>query len=129
MKKHETPIQMRFADTDALGHINNVSYIAYSETARLAFLRVLGGPVRSLILAHIAVDFRKQVIFGEDVVIQSWVERIGSTSVTIIQHLMANGVLAAEMNNVVVSFDYATQRATPWRDEARAALTEYLAAQ
>lgn len=123
---HSTPIQMRFADTDALGHINNVSYIAYAETGRLAFLKALGGAVRSLILAHVAVDFRKQVVFGEDVVIETWVEKIGATSVTLLQRIMANDILAADIRSVVVSFDYAAQRAQPWSDEARAALGAYL---
>lgn len=117
---------MRFADTDALGHVNNVSYIAYSETARLHFLFVLGGPVRSLILAHVSVDFRKQVVYTDEVVVETWVERIGTSSVTLLQRVMANGVLAADIKNVVVSFDYAAQKAKPWTDEQRTALTEYL---
>ena len=127
MKTHSTPIQVRFADTDALGHVNNVSYIAYSETARLDFLQLLGRTVRSLILAHVSVDFRKQVAYTDAIVVESWVERIGSSSVTLQQRVMANGALAADIKNVVVSFDYETQRARPWTDDQRAALNEFLA--
>ena len=62
---HRTPIQVRFADTDAQGHLNNGSFAIYAETARLAFFRDLGSAVGSLILAHLAIDFRRQVRFGE----------------------------------------------------------------
>ena len=30
---HRTPVQMRFADTDALGHVNNGSFVLYAEIA------------------------------------------------------------------------------------------------
>jgi acyl-CoA thioester hydrolase len=127
-KVHRLDIQMRFSDTDALGHVNNGSFVIYSEAGRLAFAGILGSGVRSLILARIAVDFRKQVVFGESIVVETWVERIGTTSVTLRQHIRANGALAAEVSSVVVSFDYAEQRPKAWSPEATAALAQYIAA-
>jgi acyl-CoA thioester hydrolase len=124
---HRTPIQVRFADTDALGHVNNGSYVVFAETGRLDFLRRLGSEARALILAHLAVDFRRQVRFGEAVDVDTWVERVGTTSVTMRQAILADGVLAAEVRSVVVSFDYGAQRPVPWSDAARAALSARLA--
>ena len=60
-RTHHTPMQLRFADTDALGHINNGSFVVYAETARLTFLNQILDASRSSILAHIAVDFRQQI--------------------------------------------------------------------
>ena len=125
-KTHVTEIQMRFADTDALGHINNGSFIVYAETGRLELLRLLGGAFRAVILAHVAADFRRQVVFGERVAVETWVDRVGTTSVTLQQIICANGAVAAEVKSVVVSFDYATQRPTPWTDEARPLLSAYV---
>ena len=125
-KTHHSDIQMRFADTDALGHVNNGSFIVYAETGRLQFLALLGGAVRSLILAHISADFRRQVKFGEVVAVETWVERIGTTSVTLRQLVHASGAVAVEVRSVVVSFDYKSQRPTVWSAESRAALNEYL---
>jgi len=34
---HYTPIQIRFADLDALNHVNNANYMTYMETARMAY--------------------------------------------------------------------------------------------
>jgi acyl-CoA thioester hydrolase len=123
---HTAEIQMRFADTDALGHINNGSFIIYAETGRLEFLKVLGSAVRSLILAHLAIDFRRQVRFGEPVAVETWVEAVGNSSVTMRQIVRASGAVAAEVRSVVVYFDYEAQRSQPWTPALRAALAEYI---
>ena len=125
-RAHRVDVQMRFADTDALGHVNNGSFTVYAETGRLEFLRALGTEVRALILAHLAVDFRRQVRFGEPVAVDTWVERVGTTSVTLRQAVLASGRVAAEVRSVVVCFDYAAQRPTPWPDATRAALAAYV---
>lgn len=122
---HNIDIQMRFADTDALGHVNNASFVLYAETARLSFLGVLGTNVRSLILAHLAIDFRKQVRFGEAISVATRVEKIGTTSVTLLQTVIVRETVAADIRSVVVSYDYEGQRATPWSAESRALLEEY----
>jgi acyl-CoA thioester hydrolase len=119
-RPHRVEIQMRFSDTDALGHLNNGSYAVYAETARLEFLRVLGETRPSMILAHLALDFRRQVRFGESVYVDTWVERIGTTSVALRHVVWAAGERAAEVRAVVVSFDYGAQRPRPWTDEQRA---------
>lgn len=126
---HRTAIQMRFADTDALGHVNNGSFALYAETARLEFLARLGSAARSLILAHLAIDFRKQVMFGQGIEVETAVERIGTSSVTMHQRILADGERAADVRSVVVFFDYATQRAQPWTDEIRAALSPFVEAE
>ena len=118
---------MRFADTDALGHVNNGSFIVYAETGRLEFLGLLGGAVRSLILAHLSVDFRRQVHFGESLAVETWVERVGTTSVTLRQAIRAGDAVAAEVRSVVVFFDYAAQRPQPWSAELRSMLEAYSA--
>ncbi|MEA2609282.1 MAG: Thioesterase-like superfamily, partial [Chloroflexota bacterium] len=32
---HRVEIVVRFADTDAMGHVNNAVYLSYMETARI----------------------------------------------------------------------------------------------
>jgi acyl-CoA thioester hydrolase len=119
---HRTEIQVRFADTDAQGHLNNGSYAIYAETARLAFFRDLGSTVGSLILAHLAIDFRRQVRFGEAVAVDTWVERVGTTSVTLRHAIRADGVVSADVRSVVVRFDYESQRPARWTEAQRADL-------
>jgi len=125
---HRTDIQVRFADSDALGHINNASYATYAEMARLAFLSTLGESVRRMILANITIDFRRQVQVTDTVHVDSWVERLGTSSMAIAHTIFASGERAADVTSVVVYFDYASSRAMPLTDEMRAGLSPYLRA-
>jgi acyl-CoA thioester hydrolase len=122
---HVTPIQMRWADTDALGHINNVSFVAYVETARIAMFDAMQAPARAFILAHVSVDFRSQIRFGQQLEVRSWVEAIGSASATLRQQIFADSVLAGDGKAVVVHFDYEAQRSKPWPADLRASLERY----
>jgi acyl-CoA thioester hydrolase len=124
-RTHRLPIQIRFADTDAAGHINNAVYATYGEASRLAFLeslspeaaamvrriadRSVGSPGLGLILAHLSIDFRRQVTFGQVAHVDTCVTAIGRKSLTLRQTLHVDRHIAAEMRAVVVVFDYGAQ--------------------
>ncbi|HEX9165562.1 MAG TPA: thioesterase family protein [Gemmatimonadales bacterium] len=113
MIPHRIEIQVRFADTDALGHINNASYATWSELARLRFLGESDHAPVTFILAHLAIDFRRQVDYTDTVHVESRISAIGNTSFTMAQVVYANGAVAAEVKSVIVSFDYRGQRSIP----------------
>lgn len=121
-----TDIQVRFFDTDALGHVSNIAFSLYVEQARVAFFRALGMGRITLILAHISLDFRKQIKFGDAVYVETKVEKLGNTSVTLMQQVFSNNELAAEVTSVVVLFDYEAQKPKPIADDLRQKLSEYL---
>lgn len=122
---HHTDVQMRFADTDALGHINNRSHVVYAEIARLDFFRAIGASVKSLILARIAVDFRAQAIYNQVISVETKVARVGNASVTLTQAVLADGAVVADVESVVVHFDYDVNRSSPWPNTDRSALERY----
>jgi len=124
---HTTDIQVRFADTDALGHLNNASYALFAETARIAFFRDTKIVVTSLILARLELDFIRQVKHGEAVQVVNSIEKIGNSSITMLQTVTAETEPACQVRSVVVHFDYASN--TPLRvpDEARVNLEPYIA--
>ncbi len=122
-----TPIQVRFADTDALGHVNNAAFASWVELGRLELVgKTRGGVgprgVGSLILAHLAIDFRLQVHLGQHVELETWVQRIGRSSIELGQRVVADGRTAADIASVVVWYDYAAQRSAPVPDGVRASL-------
>ena len=125
---HRIDIQVRFADTDAMGHLNNASYALYAETARLEFMRSAGAPVTDLILARLAIDFRRQATYGSPTHVESWIDRIGRSSIGIAHKVVSDGQVAAEISSVIVHFDYATARAIDIPDDLRTRLEPYLAA-
>lgn len=126
MEPFRTDIQVRFSDTDALGHLNNIAYALYAEQARVdLFNQVLHKGRRGdvfVILAHIALDFIRQIRFGERVYVMTQVSQLGRTSVTLLQEVYAENELAAKVSSVVVLFDFKTQKPTPLPDELRAQL-------
>lgn len=125
-KAHETEIQVRFSDTDALGHVNNASFAQYSEIGRLSFGSDTGQLVKSLILARLAIDFRAQINLGDRVIVRTWVERIGRSSVTMKQTILANGRIAADIGCVIVYFDYATNRPKELTPELKVPMEAFL---
>lgn len=126
MKSHRTDIQLRWSDTDALGHLNNTSFASYAELGRLDFLQRSFAAVGSLILANLSIDFRRQVRYGADVHVETWIEKVGRTSITLRQDVFANGEVAAEARSVVVHFDYAAQQKLELSAEARERLAPFV---
>lgn len=119
-------IQVRFGDTDALGHVNNASFAAYVEVARLDFLTLFGKSVRSLILASLYIDFRRQVRFDEAVHVETRIQRIGTSSITLEQTVFAMGQRAADARSTVVYFDYANGKSRELTAEMRESLAPYV---
>jgi len=124
---HRIQIQMRFGDTDALGHVNNASFASYAEVARLDFLRLFGKSVRSLILASLHIDFRRQVKFDESVHVETYVQRLGTTSITLVQTVFAGDERAADVRSTVVYFDYANGKSRELTPEMRESLAPFVA--
>jgi acyl-CoA thioester hydrolase len=122
---HHTPIQVRFGDTDALGHVNNASFAQYAETARLDFLAQFDVDVSSIILARLAIDFKSQVRFGDTAHVETRVQRVGRTSIGLLQQVIVNGSSAAEIQTVVVLFDYQRRSSQPIPASFRQQLAKY----
>jgi acyl-CoA thioester hydrolase len=123
--RHRTPVQVRFRDTDAFGHVNNAVFFSYIELARIRyFLDVLqpGEPFDRLplILARVELDFRSPIMFGEAVEVETRVDRIGRTSVGMSHRMTADGRLVGDAQSVLVTYDYEIARPMPVPDEWRA---------
>ena len=85
---HLLPVQLRFGDTDRFGHVNNANFATYVESARIAFLTSLGHPLGSMILARLAIDFRRQLQMSDPLLVLSRVERLGNSSIGLRQLLV-----------------------------------------
>lgn len=118
----ELEVQVRFGDTDVLGHVNNAVYASYAELGRIDLMRRVSWDQGGPILARLAIDFVAQVRLGSRVVVTTRVARIGRSSIAMHQELLADGELAARIESVVVWFDYEAQRAVPVPDDVRTAL-------
>jgi acyl-CoA thioester hydrolase len=124
--RHRTTLQVRFRDIDAFGHVNNAVFFSYVEFARIRYLLDVLRPERPfdelpLILARVELDFRTPIAFGEEVVVETRLERVGRTSFDMVHRMVAGpeGRLVGDVQTVLVTYDYATARPIPVPDEWR----------
>jgi len=120
-------ITPRFAETDALGHINNTVLPVWFEQGRHRIFEAIH-PAMSLndwpiILAKISVNFVAQIYFGEDVTIRTGIEKVGNTSVIVKHEAWQRDSLVASGDAVMVYFDYQTNQPTPIPQSVRERLT------
>ncbi len=122
------PIEVRFADTDAMGHVNNASYLTYCEIARAAYYEaVTGVPLplgtrgasEGMILAEARITYRTPAFYGETLTIEARVERIGRSSyrqefrLTAPQSRYGDARLVALSDSTQVMYDYHAERPIP----------------
>jgi len=130
--RHRTVVQVRFRDIDAFGHVNNAVFFSYVELARIRYLLDVLQPDTSfdrlpLILARVELDFRSPIAFGEEVTVETRVERIGRTSFEMRHRMTAgrDGRLAGDVQTVLVTYDYAETRPMPVPDHWRSRMAEH----
>jgi acyl-CoA thioester hydrolase len=114
---------VRFADTDAIGHVNNVSFAAYLETGRTTFARACGLPVglqplgQHIVLARVEIDYRVEVHWPAVLDLGSAIVRLGRSSITLIQGVFIGDLCVATGREVLVMVDTATGRPSPLPEE------------
>jgi acyl-CoA thioester hydrolase len=124
-------VEIRFADTDAMGHVNNANYLTYCEIARADYYEaVTGRPLplgvhgaeEGMILAELRMTYRAPAFYGETLAVETRVARIGRSSFTMEHRLSApdsrygSRRLVAVAESVLVAYDYAAERPIPVAD-------------
>jgi acyl-CoA thioester hydrolase len=138
--RYRREMEVRFGDTDAMGHVNNATFLTYLEMARLGYHEaVIGRPLplathgasESMILAEVRLTFRSPAYYGETLTIEARVGRVGRTSFTQDYRITApasrygEARLVAVADAVQVMYDYATERPVPVSDDMATALEAY----
>ena len=118
-------MDVRFADMDSMGHVNNAVYLTYFEAARMAYWMHVTGRTdlkdMDMILARAEVDFRSPLVAPESIEVGVGCASIGRTSFVLEQdmHERKTGRLVAEARKVLVHYDYNTLRAIPIGEDLR----------
>lgn len=123
-------VPTRWADNDVYGHVNNVVYYSWFDTAVNAwlvergFLDIAGSAVVGLVV-ETSCSYFESLAFPEPVEVGLGVERLGNSSVTYrIGVFREGGALAAAQGRFThVYVDRATQRPVPIPTDLRAALS------
>ncbi|MEO8672973.1 MAG: thioesterase family protein [Tahibacter sp.] len=117
------PIRVRWRDLDAFNHVNNANFLTYLEEARLVWLSGIEGPWFGAtwmpVLAATNVNYRAQIEWPGEVVVELYCQRIGQSSVTV-AHRIVSAVnhehLHSDGNVVMVWIEPATGRSVPLPD-------------
>jgi acyl-CoA thioester hydrolase len=120
-----------------MGHVNNAMYLTYLEMARVGYyVLATGRPLplgvhgaeEGLILADIRVAFRAPAFYGETLLVESRVPRVGRTSIAMDHRItaptsrVAPARLIAVAESVLVTYDYRAARPTAVPAEIVAAI-------
>ena len=112
---------IRFADLDRQGHVNNAVFATFSEVGRVAFMydpeRPLVSEGGSFVIARLLIDFRAELFWPGMVDIGTGVVRVGRSSFTLAQGIFNDGRLVATTEATIVMVDRQTRRSTPLPSE------------
>ena len=107
-------LQVRFSDTDAVGHISSGSYAAFAEVGRDTFFRTLPEDVSEIpffVLRHLSLDYPAEARYGQVFTLHTRPIKLGAKSLTLEQTVSADDKLVCTVTVVMVAFDQATRRA------------------
>lgn len=129
----EIDIYVRFCETDAAGHVNNISYFIYIEEARTKFIQAIGFGREErenlgFIIASAKCDFAAQAYAYQTLKVATHVSRIGEKSFTLQHTIKAadTGAVVATGSAVIVCFNFQNQQSVTIPLQLRSALEQYL---
>ena len=135
--RHVYECPLRWADLDALGHVNNVTYVDYLQEARIDLLRAhapdrgAGELAEGLVVVRHEVEFVAPLTFRhEPIAIETWVTEIRAASFTMAYEIFdetpAGRVVYVRAITVLTPFVFATERPRRITGEERELLGQFL---
>jgi acyl-CoA thioester hydrolase len=110
-------IDPRVSETDGVGHINNTTVPIWFEAGRNEIFKLFT-PDSSfqhwkMIILNMNVGYVKQIYFGKNVEVDTWVKKIGNTSLELYEEILQEGEVCAKGTVVYVNFNLNTQKSEP----------------
>lgn len=125
----ETPVQIRFEDTDMYGHVNNTNIQSYFDIGKCDYyVKVFKIPMlhieKGLIGKANSNVYEAQTRFGEELVVYTEIQKVGTKSMTFYQeiHNRHTGELKAYSTAVLVAYNFHEQETIPVPEEWKRAM-------
>jgi acyl-CoA thioester hydrolase len=127
------PIQVRYNDIDAQGHVNNAKYVTYIEYARFGYITELGlwdGKSfmdLGLIVADCHIIYLAPIKLNQRIRVGTRVSRIGNMSLVFSSQIEEKDTakVMATAETVMVSYEYHSEKTTPVSDDWRKRISQY----
>lgn len=125
-------VPVAWGEMDAFGHVNNIVYFRYFESARIAYLDAIGfrgdtasggiGPI----LASTHCRFRRPLAYPETVRVGARITDVDQDRFTMEYRIVSDsdGEVAAEGGGVIVAYDYVNTGKTTLPEAVRARIRE-----
>lgn len=126
---HSIPIQLRFNDIDQMGHVNNAVIMEFFDLGKDHFFRSHGLPPEegefTVMVVHCEVDFRSQIRKGDNISVETEIERFGNKSLTVMQRVVEQGTrrICAECRTVMAGYNRKTSSAAVIPEEVKERLS------
>jgi acyl-CoA thioester hydrolase len=124
-------IQVRWGDSDRLGHVNNTLFLEYAQEARVKFFRerVFQAGVRpsAMVVRKVEIEFLKPITDESGpVTVEVSVLAVGNSSFGV-RHLFrdVHGATCGVADAVMVRFDVKSETSVPLTELERSVLSEY----
>jgi acyl-CoA thioester hydrolase len=123
-------LPLQWGDQDALGHVNNIIYFRWAESARIAYSRranawdgsatVEAGPI----LAAIHCDFRFPLTYPDTIHAGASITALGNSSFKMAHRIVSSerGIVAADIDSTLVWINYRTGKPVPLSAHLREAI-------
>ncbi|MBC7994140.1 MAG: acyl-CoA thioesterase [Rhizobacter sp.] len=123
---HEMRIAIRWGDMDAMGHVNNVSYFRYLETARIEWLNGAGFQPdpsgEGFVIINAFCNFLIQLEYPGEIVAKTYAANLGRSSFdsfTTMERADQPGVISAAGGATIVWVNFPQQKSMPFPDRLR----------
>lgn len=122
-------VQVRFADLDVLGHVNNSVYLTYFEAARVYYFKHLlntdwDWQTDSVVLVKNEVEYIRPIFLHDVPEIEISTAHVGTKSFTFAYDIRVNGVQCSKGSSTLVAYDVATHSTMEIKPEMRAVLEQ-----
>lgn len=116
MARHRFEIPLRWADFDAMSHVNNAAYLGFMQDARVSLIHAMGLDTSSLkhfghFVARNEIDYLKPIDMDDHrVTVVLWVSRFGGASYDVLYEILdERETVCARAKSVMVMVDVASE--------------------
>ncbi|HIA29645.1 MAG TPA: acyl-CoA thioesterase [Candidatus Marinimicrobia bacterium] len=119
-------MKTRWKDMDALGHINNATFLTYLESGRIELVKKWDFKKPPFIQASTKIDYLRQLSHPASLQIGQKISRVGHKSFDILTGIFEEGEEkpVAQAVTTLVGFDYESQKTVSVPEVIRQALED-----
>lgn len=128
---HSLPIQIRFNDIDALGHVNNAVLSAYYDLGRIHYFQDIQKKRMDwndpkLVIVNLELNFYSSIRVHDEVFVETKIYEFGNKSVKMIQRIIdKNNVTKSTCRTILSGYDIKNDTSMVIPNDMKQIVNEY----